>query len=51
MEHFLAVFRMEHFRMVLHGIEFFRRILHGCDRAVCRMGYDFKAFGNGSDVV
>ena len=50
-DHFFAVFRMEYFRMILHGVEFFSRILHGCDGAVCRMGYDFKAFGNGSDVV
>ena len=51
MEHFLAVFRMEHFRMVLHGIELLSRVLHGSDRAVGRVGYDFKAFRDGSDVV
>ena len=51
MEHFLAVFRMEHFRVILHGIEFLFRVLHGSDRAIGRMSYDFKAFRDGSDVV
>ena len=51
MKHFLAVFRMEHFRMVLHSIKLFRRILHSRYGAVIRIGDDFKAFGNVRYIV
>ena len=51
MDHFFAVFRVEYFRMVLHGIEFLFCVLHGSDGAVGRMGDDFKAFRDGCNVV
>ena len=51
MQHFLAVFRMKHFRMILHGIQFLIRIFHCGYGAVFRMSRNLKAFRNFGYII